>query len=103
MSEERFVRIEEWQAKADERFERIDRRFDQADQRFDRIDQRIGVLHEDILARIAAVGEGFPRLEAKMDRRFSELTYLINRRIDPLEAAVRHHSAEIDELRKRGG
>jgi tetrahydromethanopterin S-methyltransferase subunit G len=108
MSTERFDRLEKWQATADDRFDRIDGRFDRIDERFarvdgrfDRVDQRIGVLHEDVLSRIAAVAEGFPRLEAKMDRRFDELVEMIGRRLDPLEATVRHHSAEIAKLAKR--
>lgn len=122
MSEERFDRIEEWQRKADERFDRIDHwqanaderfdridewqrkadeRFARIDERFDRVDQRIGVLHEDVLARIAATGELRLPTKGEMDQGFADLREFIERRLDPLEATVRQHTIEINELKKR--
>lgn len=138
MSDERFDRVERWQANADQRFDRIedwhrkaDGRFDRledwqrkADGRFDRIEtgqrdltadvrridgrlehlhDRVGVLHTDVLARIAATGEARLPTKREMDQGFADLRELIERRLDPLEAAVRHHSTEINELKKRGG
>ena len=85
---------------SDERFDAIDRRFDQVDGRLDELRRHMGVLHEETLDRIAAVSEGFPRLEAKMDRNMAELKELIGRRLEPLEAAVRHHSLEIERLKQ---
>jgi tetrahydromethanopterin S-methyltransferase subunit G len=48
----------------DQRFDAVDQRFDSVDQRFDAINQRlddtnrrIGVLHEDVITRIATLGE----------------------------------------------
>ena len=107
-ADQRFERIEDWQKRADQRFERIDDWQIQADQRFDRIEtrieyvnQRVGVLHEDVLSRIAATGEARLPTKREMDQRFDELHELIARRIDPLEAAVRDHSQEIAALKKK--
>jgi len=88
------------------RFDGIDQRLERleagqtelrtsVDQRFDELRRHMGVLHEEALDRIAAVAEGFPRLEAKMDRKFAELTEAMGRRLDPLEAVVREHSASL--------
>jgi archaellum component FlaC len=119
---ERFDQIDEWQRRADERFDRIDERFDRVDERFDRIDerfdrvderfgrmderfdridQRIGVLHEDVLGRIAATGEEAPATKREMAQGFADLRELIERRLVPLDAAVRDHSQRITALEKR--
>jgi archaellum component FlaC len=99
--DERFDRIDERFDRVDERFERIDERFGRMDERFDRIDQRIGVLHEDVLGRIAATGEDAPATKREMAQGFADLRELIERRLDPLEAAVRDHSQRITALEKR--
>jgi uncharacterized small protein (DUF1192 family) len=40
-----------------QRFDAIDRRFEAINQRLDETNRRIGVLHEDVIARIATLGE----------------------------------------------
>ena len=93
---------------SEERFDRIEHKFADVDQRFDRIEahlehlhQRVGILHEDVLSRFAAIPDPTSRLEAKIDRAVAELTEVIGRRLDPLELAVRQHSKEIDQLKRR--
>jgi chromosome segregation ATPase len=125
VSKEQFGRIDERFNELDQRFEQVDRRFDRVDQRLDRVDQRFGqvkerldrletgqgkmsdriealdqhmhVLHEDVIARIAATREYTGPTRAE----FAELKEMLGRRLDPLEATVRLHSREIDKL-KRG-
>jgi hypothetical protein len=94
MSEERFNRIDQRFDQVDGRFDRIDQRLDgvderldrietwqtPADDRFDRIDQRIGVLHEDVLSRIAATAEARLPTKREMDERFDELRELEKKR-----------------------
>ena len=58
------------------------------------------VLYEDVIARIAAIPDNASRLEAKIDRGFTDLKEAIGRRLDPLEAAVRQHSTEIERLKQ---
>jgi archaellum component FlaC len=99
--DERFDRVDERFDRIDERFDRVDERFGRMDERFDRIDQRIGVLHEDVLGRIAATGEDAPATKREMAQGFADLRELIERRLDPLEAAVRDHSQRITALEKR--
>jgi tetrahydromethanopterin S-methyltransferase subunit G len=41
----------------DQRFEAIDQRFEAINQRLDDTNRRIGVLHEDVITRIATLGE----------------------------------------------
>jgi chromosome segregation ATPase len=59
------------------------------------LDRHMHVLHEDVLDCIAATREysGPTRTE------FAELKEMIERRLDPLETAVRHHSLEIEQLK----
>jgi hypothetical protein len=59
------------------------------------------VLHEDVIARIAAIPEYTGPTRAEMDQGFADIRELIGRRLDPLEATVRQHSIEIERL-KRG-
>ena len=114
MSEERFNRIEAQIvgvnqridarfAKIDERFDAVDKRFDAVDRRFDaivgrfgdvdgRIDElrtHMGVLHEDTLARIAAISEQPLATKTDIDNVVTKIDALIERRIVPLEVAVR--------------
>jgi septation ring formation regulator EzrA len=107
MSEERFDRIDGKLQEVDRRFDAVDQRFDAVDQRFSAVDQRLDeldrhmhVLYEDVIARIAAIPDNASRLEAKIDRGFTDLKEAISRRLDPLEAAVRQHSTEIERLKQ---
>jgi uncharacterized protein YPO0396 len=119
MSEERFDRLEQQLAqfrdRVEGRFDAVDQRLDAMDQRFDAMDQRftdvdrrldenrreMRLLHEDTIGRIAATGENEPASRAEMLAGFAELREVIDRRIDPLEAAVRQHTRDIEELRRR--
>ncbi len=74
-----------------------------SEERFDRIDGHMHVLHEDALGRIAAIPDNWSRSEAKLHRSLTELKETIGQRLDPLEAAVRHHSVEIARPKKRRG
>ena len=58
------------------------------------------VLHEDVIARIAAIPDNTARFEARMDRGFADMKETIGRRLDPLEAAGRQHSVEIERLKR---
>jgi hypothetical protein len=91
--------------------DQVDQRFGQVKERLDRLetgqgkmsdriealDQHMHVLHEDVIARIAATREYTGPTRAE----FAELKEMLGRRLDPLEATVRLHSREIDKL-KRG-
>ena len=108
VSREQFGRIDQ---RFNELDQRIDQRFGQVEERLDRLetgqvkmsdrietlDQHMHVLHEDVIARIAATREYTGPTRAE----FAELKEMIGRRLDPLEATVRLHSREIDKL-KRG-
>ena len=109
MSEERFDRIDQKLTALESRFGDVDRRIDGLDRRLesglgdvnrriDDLDHQMHVLHEDVIGRIAAIPDNTARLEARMDRGFADLKETIGRRLDPLEAAVRQHSAEIEQL-----
>jgi len=74
----------------------------------DELRRHMGVLHEETLERIAAIPDHTPRLEAKIDQAVADITEAIGRRLDPLEAVVRSHSAalsrhevEIASLKRR--
>ena len=101
----------------DERFDRIEQRlerletgqtalradvsvgFGRFDGRIDDLDQRMHVLHEDVIARIAAI----PEYPGPTKAEFASLREMIERRLDPLEAVVREHSAEIEQLKHARG
>jgi len=97
MSEERFDRIDQRFADVDARFDGVDRRFDGIDARLDGIDQRIGVLHEDLIGRIAAVSERKAVTEDQFAAGIADLKDSIGRRLDPLELAVRTHTEELKQ------
>ena len=51
------------------------------------------VLHEGVIARIAAIPEYTDPTKAEMDQGFADLRETITRRLDPLEATVRQQPA----------
>jgi DNA anti-recombination protein RmuC len=70
--------------------------------------RHMGVLHEEALGRIAATQEYTGPTKAEMNHAFADLKETITRRLDPLEAAARQHSAalrrhdaEIASLKRR--
>ena len=60
--------------------------------------QHMNVLHEAVRADIKALGEPDSPTRREMREGFDELKELIGRRLDPLELAVRHHTAELKKL-----
>jgi archaellum component FlaC len=110
MSEQRFNRIEERLDRLDGRMDKLDGRMngldgrmDGFDARMDRLENRVGdvdrymhVLHEDVIARIAAI----PEYSGPTRTEFAEFRELIERRLDPLERLVRQHDADIERLKR---
>jgi chromosome segregation ATPase len=103
MSEQRFDRIEERLDRLDGRMDKLDGRMDKLDGRFDKLEARVGdvdrhmhVLHEDVIARIAAI----PEYSGPTRTEFAEFRELIERRLDPLERLVRQHDADIERLKR---
>jgi hypothetical protein len=70
------------------------------DGRIDDLDRHMHVLHEDVIARIAAIPEYTGPTKAEMQQGFAELREAIDRRLDPLEATVRQHTIEIERLKQ---
>jgi hypothetical protein len=107
MTEERFDRIEERldRVEAGQQALRMEvvgmgQRVDGLEQRVEELDRHMHVLHEDTIARIAAIPEYTGPTKAEMDQGFAGIRELIARRIDPLEAVVRRHSIEIARLKR---
>jgi hypothetical protein len=84
----------------DARFDAVDARFNAVDRRFDALDQRIGVMHEDLIRRIAGASERNAVSRQELKDAVAALTEQFGRRLDPLEAAVREHSRDIAELKR---
>jgi DNA anti-recombination protein RmuC len=70
--------------------------------------RHMGVLHEEMVESIAVTRDHAPHIDAKIDQAVVELTEKIGRRLDPIETAVRQHSAalrrhdaEIASLKRR--
>jgi chromosome segregation ATPase len=82
------LRVEVTQLKADVGDIKAENR--KLDTRIDALDRHMRVLHEDVLSRIAALGEHDWPTQAEMNQGFADLRDLINRRIDPLEAVLRN-------------
>jgi chromosome segregation ATPase len=129
MSEERFDRIEqrldrleagqqELRAdvnRLDDRVSRMDERVSRMDERVSRMDERIAgmdgrliefhrhmlVLHEEVMANMRGGREYEGPTRVEMVEADAGLKEEITRRLDPLEAVVRRHSAEIDQLKQR--
>jgi archaellum component FlaC len=121
MSEERFDRIEhrldrlevgqnELKAQLtaqgrrldghDGRFDALDRRVESLETRVTDLARHMHVLHEDVIARIAAIPEYTGPTKAEMNHGFADLREMIGRRLDPLEATVRQHSIDIERLKQ---
>jgi chromosome segregation ATPase len=64
--------------------------------------RQMRVLHEDLKSDIAALRPGGPT-RAETRAWDDAVREDLGRRIDPLEGAVRHHTAEIERLKKAGG
>jgi chromosome segregation ATPase len=124
----RLDQVDESLNRIDRRFDRVDERVDtlesgqaelqgettrlstemaafrtHVDARFEELGRHMRVLHEDALDRIAAVAEHTMAMSARMDQRFDEVLEAIGRRLDPLDATVRDHSARIGRLEQERG
>jgi len=103
MSDERFDRIEQrldaLESGQGALRAEIGRRFDDVDRRFDDQNGHMRVLYEDVIARIAAIVAP-SALIAAVERRIGELGDRIDRRLDPIEAAICQHSVDIAALKK---
>jgi uncharacterized coiled-coil DUF342 family protein len=58
--------------------------------RIDALNQRMGVLHEEVLDRIAALAPDFTPIRREFQEADAQLLENINRRLEPLETAVRN-------------
>ena len=70
--------------------------------RVDDLDRHMHVLHKDVIDRIAAIPTDGPT-KAEMKQGFDDLREAIGRRLDPLEATVLRHTAEIEQLKNARG
>ena len=76
------------------RFDQVDTRLEQVDRRFDELRGHMGVLHEDAIGRIAAISDGPLATKADINQVVARIDELIDRRIVPLEVAVRSLSRD---------
>jgi hypothetical protein len=87
---------------SDERFARLESKVDQLDTKVDRqgidLSRQMRVLHEDLISRIAAIPDPTPAITRMFKAEMAELREAIGRRLDPLEATVREHSATLARL-----
>ena len=102
----------------EERFDRIEQRLDRLEGgqhelradleahggrlegRIDDLGRHMHVLHEDVIARIAAIPEYTGPTKAEIQQAFAELRETIDWRLDPLEAIARQHTIEIERLKQ---
>ena len=101
MWEERFDGLDRRLNIVDTRLDTVDGRLDGIDGRLEGIDGRLdelrrhmGVLHEDAIGRIAAISEGPLATKADINKVVAKIDELVDRRIVPLEAAVRSLNRE---------
>jgi archaellum component FlaC len=109
MSEERFDRIEAALERIEGRMGAFEGRMDgletgqrELGARIETLDDEMHLLHEDVVAKIGAVAEFATIVDERMDRRFADVKEAIAREVDPMKAAIRHHSAEIERLNDHG-
>jgi hypothetical protein len=70
--------------------------------RIEEVDRHMHVLHEEALDRIAAIPtDGPSKVEVK--RWLDDQSEALGRRLDPVEAAVIRHTAEIEQLKNARG
>ncbi|MEI6243625.1 MAG: hypothetical protein WCQ64_01145 [Acidobacteriota bacterium] len=104
MSEERFDRIEEKLTGHDARFDRVDLRADslamEMRRGFEAVNHRLGVLHEDLLNKIAASTERNAVSRQEFKEAMADMIEKFGRRVDPLEITVRRHSADFAKLKR---
>jgi hypothetical protein len=65
--------------------------------------RHMGVLHEDVIARIGAIPDPTEPLMRAMRAEFAQLREEMDRRFVPLEATVRQHSIDIELLKQQRG
>jgi len=110
MSEERFDRIDQEIAglktdvsglKTD--FSELKTDFSELKTDFTDLRQHMHVLHEDMLANFAKASERDVVTRGEFHATLAERDERVNRRLDPLELAVRTHSADIAKLKRTRG
>ena len=101
--DERFAKVDERFVRVDERFAKVDERFDKVDERFDKIDERLIDLrrHFDVIAeswdsKFAMLYDFFRAYAEKTDRRFEELTALVQSNHAELRATIKLTYASLD-------
>jgi hypothetical protein len=65
---------------------------DRLENRVEHLHDRMEVLHEDVISNIKAIPDPIPQMRRMLDTAVGDLRDEIGRRLDPLEAAVRHLS-----------
>jgi phage shock protein A len=65
--------------------------------------QHMHVLHEDMMANFAKASERDVVTRSEFHATLAERDERVNRRLDPLELAVRAHSADIAKLKRTRG
>jgi chromosome segregation ATPase len=102
---EHGLTLDQHTAKLDDhsrRFERWDSRVAGVDRTLGRQDTRLSAvevsLETTVPQAIKQIAEGHAMLQGSMDRGFAEIKEHIDRRVDPLEEAMRQHSATLKTL-----
>jgi hypothetical protein len=90
MSEERFERTEQPLDRLETRQLDLNAQFARLEGRLDDLDRHMHVLHEDVIARIAAIPKYTGPTKAEMKRGFADLRKAINRWLNPVDAFERH-------------
>ncbi len=86
-------------AAVDQQFEAVDRRFEAVDRRFDGVERRLDrveIALEDIRDHVKLIAEGHAATQALIHRKFDEVVARFDRRVEPLERAVRQHSKVLE-------
>lgn len=101
--DDRFTKVDERFTKVDERFDKVDERFDKVDARFARVDERLIELrrHFDVIAeswdgKFALLYDFFKAYAERTDRRFDELTRLVQSNHAELRATIKLTYASLD-------
>jgi archaellum component FlaC len=113
--ETRLDRVETRLDRVETRLDRVETRLDRVEMRLGGVETRLGgvesrvedldrhmhVLHEDVIDRIRSLANPDAITKRDLQRGFDELREAIGRRLDPLEATVRRHTDEIEQLQRR--
>jgi hypothetical protein len=103
MSEERLARIESTLHDLVRGQETLEKRLTALDERTGELRTHMGVLHEDVIDRIQAIADPTHLLRREMRAGDAAVLEACDRRLTPLELAVREHSTELKKRRRRNG